>query len=438
MKKLLLTALIGLSFTGYAQNSRETLQQATSLLNGGKPAQAYQLLKQNYEQGKASNQELFLLGMSAKQSGNIGVAKQYFEQLLKRDPNAARVKLELAETVFQQGDKQYARNLLVDVKKLNPPQGVLQNINGFIAQIDNPNMARRSTDRVQWNFWGEAGVIVDSNANAAPVIDTVTMYNIPFTLSDDAKATDDVAKVVKLGVSNAIALGNKATWQTHLSAHWQDYNKLSQLDSLQLSLQTGPYIALSPQASLNVPITANRVKIGHNQSYYYYSYGISPRLTYRFNPQLSLNTGLSVSKRKYNSDNKPDVTTISLSPSLQYVLSPNDIIGGGLTLGKIESDNDFDSNNSLGVFANYRHQFENGFSTALSVGYEGQEYDGKEPAFSEIRKDKLFNASVSATKHIEAIDADVSLSVSYSKNNSNLPLYDYKRVQTYLGINKSF
>ncbi len=438
MKKLLLTTLISFSSIGYTQNSSETLKQATDLLNGGKPVQAYQLLQQGYTAKKASNQELFLLGMSAKQSGDSTAAKQYFEQLLARDPNAARVKLELAETVFQLGEKQYAKNLLIDVKKMNPPQGVLQNINGFIAQIDNPNAQRHSTKRGSWSVWGEVGFMVDSNANAAPAIDTVTMYNIPFTLSNNAKKTDDTAKVIKLGASHHMNLGKSVSWQTALSAHWQDYKKLSQLDSLQFSLQTGPSFQLSEKASLYVPFTGNRVKIGHQQSYYYYSYGLSPRLRYAFSPRMNLNSSLTISKRKYKSDNKPDVTTVSLTPSVQYALSTNDVINTGLMIGKTKSSNDFESNNSLGAFVNYQHQFDNGFLVAGSLSYDRQNYRGKEAAFSSVRKDKLFNASISITKKIKAINADLSLSISHSNNNSNLPLYDYKRNQTYLSLSKSF
>lgn len=439
MKKILLSVIVGLSCSTYAANTSATLQQASKLLSTDQADKAYQLLQVNYDANQVGNQELFLLGMAAKKSGDKAAAKGYFEQLLAREPNAARVKLELAETVFQQGDKQYARNLLVDVKNLNPPQAVLQNINGFIQQIDNPLATRQSTGgRVQWQTWGELGFMVDTNANAAPVVDTVTMYNIPFSLSDDAKETDDTAKIVKLGVSNARQINNTASWQTHLTAQWQDYNKLSELDSLQFSLQTGPYIALSPRTALNVPITANRVKIGHEQSYYYYSYGISPRLSYRASPELTLNTAVTLAKRKYKSESKPDVLVTTLTPSVQYALSSNDIIGWGLTLGKEKSDNDFDSSRLLGTFANYRHAFNDDFSISFSLGYEGQSYDGREAAFTKKRKDKLFNAGISATKYINAIDADLSLSISHSKNNSNLPLYDYKRTQTYLSINKRF
>ncbi len=437
MKRVLVTTLIGLSFVGYAQNSNETLQQATVLLDRGQPDQAYQLLQQSYEADKAGNQELFLLGMSAKGTGDKAAAKGYFEQLLARDPNAARVKLELAETVYQQGDKQYARNLLLDVKKMNPPQGVLQNINGFIAQIDNPNI-QSSRRGVSWNFWGEAGFMVDSNANAAPAIDTVTMYKIPFDLSDDAKETNDTAKIVKLGVSNAIPIGKQASWQTHLSMQWQDYTDLSNLDSLQLSLQTGPNVVLSNQTSLSLPVTANRVKFGHGEPYYYYGYGISPRLTYRVSPQLSLNLAGTVANRNYRSDSKPNVKTLTLTPSVQYAVSAQGVLGGGLTLGRESSDNDFDSNRSLGVYGNYRHQFDDSLMASISLGYEGQNYDDNEPAFSDKRKDKLFNVGVSVSKHVAPIDADISLSVSHTNNDSNLPLYDYKRTQTYLSINKQF
>ncbi len=440
MKKLVLATLVSLSCSVYAANDSAALNQATELLKNNQPEQAYQLLEKNYEAVNTSNQELFLLGISAKQAKNLTASQQYFEQLLKRDPSAARVKLELAETVFHLGNRQYARQLLVDVKNMNPPQAVLQNINNFIYQIDNPNVVQPTNNpsRVQWGVWGELGFMVDSNANAAPVIDTVTMYDVPFTLSDDAKQMKDNAKIAKLGITNHIKLSDRVYWQTQLSGHWKGYNTLSILDSLQFNLQTGPYVALIPTISLRLPVTANRVTIGHKDSYYYHSYGVSPQLNYQFSSKSNLSTAFTWAKRQYQNENKPDVTTLSLSLSLQYRLSENARIGVSFNLGEENSKNKFDSSSTLGGNINYSYSFNSDFSISSSLGYDVQSYKEKEAAFSEKRNDKLFNASISATQYLNAIGTDLSLSVSYSKNSSNLELYDYTRTQTYLSISKSF
>lgn len=435
MKKLLLSGMVGLSCLVGATDA-ERLQQAAQLLQVGEAGQAYELLLAQYDPQQADNQELFLLGMTAKESGKLEDAQGYFEALLAREPDAARVKLELAEVVYEQGGADYARSLLLEVRATNPPERVLQNINGFIAQIEHPNLDF-SNKRVYWGAWGEVGFIVDSNANAAPLVDTVTMYNIPFTLSDDAKQTSDTAKVVNVGLNNAIALSDNSRWLSRLSLQWQDYAKLSQLDSLQLTVQSGPSIGLSSRLMVDLPLTANRVRFGHEDSYYYYSYGVSPRLSYQATPKLNLYASLNAAVRKYR-QNRPDVRIYSFSPSLQYAFNEKSLLGFGLSVGREDSAQAWNSNRSVGVFSQFRHAFNDDFSAYVSAGYEQQSYDGREPAFATTRKDNLFNIGAGLNYHVKPLGADLNLSISHNHNDSNLTLYDYKRTQVYLNLRKQF
>ncbi len=47
-----------------------------------------------------------------------------------------------------------------------------------------------------WSFSFGLGYEYDSNVNAGPGVDTILMYNLPFTLSDDAKGNSDYAKKI--------------------------------------------------------------------------------------------------------------------------------------------------------------------------------------------------------------------------------------------------
>jgi len=174
----------------------EQLQQAQALLSAEQPDQALGLLEAAHDPATASTQEFFLLGVAAKQAGQLSRSEGYFRSALQREPNAGRIRLELAEVLFRQGKLDDSRAELVTVRAMNPPEQVRQNIDGFIAQVDqaraNPNAGPRGPQK-NWNAYITVGFTSDSNVNAGPDSDTVFLYGLPFTLSSAAQETQDTA-----------------------------------------------------------------------------------------------------------------------------------------------------------------------------------------------------------------------------------------------------
>lgn len=112
------------------------LNEADILLSADRADEALVLLEANYDSATASTQEMFLLGISAKQTGQFSKAAEYFQLALQREPNAGRIRLEYAETLFRLGRYEQSRAELVTVRGMNPPTPVLANIDRFIATVD--------------------------------------------------------------------------------------------------------------------------------------------------------------------------------------------------------------------------------------------------------------------------------------------------------------
>jgi len=154
-----------------AQTPSQTNAQVRALLASGQAQEAQALLAPLAQSGQADNQTPFLLAMAAKQQGNWTAVKGYLNELLAREPAAARVKLELAEALYRTGEPIRARQLLNEVKASNPPAKVGENIDAFLAfiQSETPSL---------FSGWVSIGRLHDSNANQGPDIDTVLMYNL--------------------------------------------------------------------------------------------------------------------------------------------------------------------------------------------------------------------------------------------------------------------
>jgi tetratricopeptide (TPR) repeat protein len=325
MKKLLTTTILSLAiFTTFASHSANTdleLTIAQDMLNKNQAKDGYDFLLAGFDESSVNPLEYRLLGILAKTNGKLFTAKDYFNLAIKHSKNPAltgEMKLELAQVEYQLGNGDIAKSYLSQVKSSNPPKKVGDNIDNFLEVI-----ATRGTPS-KYRFNASVGLIHDSNVNAGPSVDSVLMFGLPFTLSTDAKATSDSAKVLKFGASHNTAIADDKSVQSSLSLSKTDYNKLDNLDSLSLSLSSGVSYKISDKTDYNkldnldslslslssgvsykisdktvvsVPFVADWVKIGHDNSYYSYSYGIAPQLRHQIDKQLSANGNMAISRK---------------------------------------------------------------------------------------------------------------------------------------------
>lgn len=432
MKKWLFLVLLG-SFgsSAMAANSTGDLQKAMVLLEKGQPQQAYTLLSKNMNQSSKDAQEWFLLAMAAKESGRPAEEPiSYLEKVLSIDPKSDRTKLELASLLYKQGDVDKAKRYFNEVKANNPPVAVGKNIDSFMADA--------AANSKSWQLRAYAGLMYDSNVNSGPSIDSVLIFGLPFQLSTDAKKTADSAWKAGISFDHVKKLGEKSSWQSNFAVNQTDYKKVDTLDTLTLAASTGLGWKLGDKTALNLPLVYEQAKVGHDKSYYYYSYGISPQLQHQPNEKTVLGIAGTASKRLYKDQNERNINAWSISPSVNYQLGKADSVGAGLVFGKEKSRLDIFSNRLASANVGYSHTFQNGVKGNTTYTYTDTKYEGVEPAYTEARHDKSDSLTASVTVPLKQLRSDINLSVSHTENASSLNIYDYNRDQVFISLQKQF
>jgi tetratricopeptide (TPR) repeat protein len=418
------------SFISYANNNL-VFNTANSLLLKNHSREAYELLKVNHHSDSTNPQEYFLLAMASKNIGKVISAKKYLNKAIKLSPNDnARLKLELANLEYQLGNSDIAKEHLVAVQATNPPKMVGDNIGILLTNIENGTAPKNYSVSVN------LGYLSDSNVNAGPSVDSILMFGLPFTLSADAKENSDNA--VKYGISfnhNKI-LTDAQTWQTSASFNATNYRKLHNYDSISLALSTGPSYKMGSWF-ISSPIVYDRVKIGHENSYYSYSYGIAPQFRNQITKQLAQTFVITTSKKKYQSGNNKDTKNHSLTYNLNYQINPQSYMSFGLNTSRIDSKIATSDNKTNGLNLSYGYGFANGVQLGLSANYSKTKYQGVEVAYGKTRDDNALNVGVNASYAINA-KQNISLSISRTNNNSNIEMYQYKHKQTNLNWNYRF
>ncbi len=436
MKKILIGIFIVSSFL-FASTIKEINAQAIEYLKNSKMSQAKQLLEHAYENGTYDNETLFLLGKIATEENELDSAVVYFEKLLKRDQGANRVRLELAAIYYKLGNLQRAKELFLLVKASHPPKQVGDNINGFISLIDKGVLA--NNNRKNWAVSLGIGYMYDSNANAGPDVESVLIYDLPFTLSADAKESTDHAMKYSFSFNHLkkFESNSRLFWQSAIVANIVDYNHLNTLDSKIVNLSSGPTYKYN-NYTFSLPANMSYVIIGHKYSYYSLNYGLSPQLYYQYTPNLSFSTTLSLGEKKYYNNPNRKSKTGMLSFSSRYFLNQSSFFNIGAYTGREVSKTDVFSNNSRGINLGYYKAFSKNLTIYLSENYSRTGYDGVEAAYNKSRDDRTNNISANVSYFIDILKINCSLNLSYTKNNSNITMYEYKRKIAEFLVSKSF
>jgi len=416
--------------TAVDANPAITHDQARALLADGQAAQAQALLHTQFPDGDFDNKTLFLLALAAKQQSDWQAAKTHLETLLTHDPAAARVKLELAEVLFRNNEPMRARQLLLEVKASNPPSKVGENIDAFLAFI-------KSGTPSLFSGWASLGRVYDTNANQGPDIDTVLIYNLPFTLDKDARGNADWGTTLRAGGNLHHAINDRLALQAGVSVYSSDYDTLDSVDVLSLSANAGASFRRNDWA-FSLPYVLNTVKIGHQSDWYQISHGVAPQFSWQINPRLSMQGSLAWQNKRYRGNHERGGHALTVSPSLRVGINSSSYASVGGYAGKENSGIQTSRNHSHGVNLGYYKVFNRSWNLYILSSWSQTDYSGIENAYNTSRKDERWDMTGNLNYRIIPWDANLSLSYTYAHNQSSIVMYRYQREQTMLSIAKNF
>jgi outer membrane protein len=140
------------------------IAKAQSLLNAGQALTAYDLLMKLEYEGSGNTAFDYLLGVAALEAGKPDRATLALERVLASDPNYAGARIDMGRAFMLLGDRVRAREEFTAVLGLNPSVKVRQMVEGFLAQMAQRSVAKKTT----WTGFFGITLGRDSNVNNAP------------------------------------------------------------------------------------------------------------------------------------------------------------------------------------------------------------------------------------------------------------------------------
>lgn len=374
-----------------AQDSADYIQKAVSLMNEGKFKDAYDLLNKNYQAHKDDLQINFMLGQCAFELQKFEEAKKEFQAVLAT----------------------------------NPPPVVGENIKRFIEMIE----AQKN-----WYARVSVGYLYDSNVNAGPTAKSVLMFGVPFELSKDAREKSDNGEMVSASFGYLSPMTKTFAWQSEFSISHTGYFRYSEFNSEIYSASTGPSLRNS-KIAFSLPFLFDYTEIGSDR--YSYAFGISPQIQYALSQNIILSASWTGQSKYYYTSKDRTGTAWSGNASLRFNLSQSMFIQPGYRHTEENTQKAYLDNKSDAVSLGFYTGLPKGFSLFVQPSMSWNKYKEKEAAYDHARDDLQYIVNANLSKDLGKGFA-AAIGYTYTRNDSNLAIYDYKREQVTFQVSKAF
>lgn len=444
MRKLLFALLCCTHLLAHAD--APTLTKAHQLISSGKPAEALELLRpmRDAEDGNAVYH--YLLGIAQLDTGHLPEAEAELKRSLELKPDLAQARAELGRAYALQGDAINAYLAFKEVRAANVPPEAKAGMNRFIDGV-----ARNLNPRKTVFGSVSLGLGYDSNVNSGTSISSITLPlfgGVTAALDPQGSPKDSAFAIVSGNLTVDKPVNDSLNFVADAAASGK-FNFDSNLDTYNLS--TGAISAGLRHTAGPRQLSASVSYDGLHYLNRLYRNQTGLDLGWRQivdMPMADLPLDLDVQLRYAYLDYPDDsgrnahrtVLNVGVRPAffgrrIQY--APQLF---GVYLGKeqtTDSAADHLSYDLWGLRAAYLDRIRTGMTWFVSGGVEQRRYDAEETLFMRKRDDRQFDVTLGLNYDLGNAWSLVP-SVQWIDNDSNIPVYEFRRTLVNVAARKSF
>jgi len=417
-----------------AAQTDQQLQQAIALQAQGQSEAAYRLLAPQADARAGQPDFDYLLGLTAADTGRYAEAITALQRVLAVQPSNAQARAEIARVYALAGDIDTARAEF-DTVNSDPtvPDPVRQRLGRLVRDYD--RRIGGGGDDVTGFVDGEAGY--DRNINSATGLSSITLpifaFLGPATLTGPATRMHDGYYQLQAGLSGSTGVSRQDRIYASLLGSWRDNFESNLFDQAGVTGTGGISHAFANTDIVSLSGQVQRFWLG--RSGYRTSIGGIAQYTTRLSEGRALSAQIQYYRFDY--DRNPLRDADRYAATLTYADRTSfAALGGGLER-TVRS-----GARNLGYwFAALQAGTERPLASNLALlaggSVEHRDYQGTETLFLKGRADTQLDATLGLRV---ALGGGVSLRprVTYTRNFSNIQLYDYSRVTGSAGIRFEF
>jgi outer membrane protein len=414
------------------------LNEAEKLVQGGRAADAYNLLLPHEDELAGEVRYDYLLGIAALDSGKPDKATLAFERVLAVDPNFAGARLDMARAYYHLGDLTRARAEFDTVLSQNPPPAARATITRYLEAIEKQEQAKKTAKSAYF----EASYGRDSNVNnstAQSQISVPALGNLIFTLDPTNVKRGDTYTLFGFGGDIAHEVGEGYAVFAGGDLRYRSNSSEDRFDYTSGVARTG--LAWSNEANVvRATLSGDRYFLDHNRNRTGTALGFDWRHT--VTPTMLFNAFSTYTRYRF------DQQALTTNDFDQYLLGIGGLrlyddgrsaVNASVFIGREDDTRGrADGNKNIrGLrFGGQLRVHERGDFFA-SVGAQRGTYDRENVAFQTTRADNQYDAVAGFIWRVDSAWS-VRPQVLFIHNDSNIPIYAYKRTDVSITLRRDF
>lgn len=412
----------------------DAVRDAIAQIQAGRAGEAYARLAPLVNTRAGDPDFDYALGLAAADSGKPAEAIIAFQRVLALQPNNAQARAELARAYALAGDIDTARAQFdTVVQDPSLPDPVRQRLDVVVRDFDR-KIAGGGTDVTGFV---DVSAGWDSNINSAT---NLTQISIPLfaglgagALGANARETDKAFYELQGGASVVSAVDRQTRLFGSVLGTWRDNIASDAFDQASATVTGGGAYTLASRDV--VSLSAQFQNFWLNDQSFRQAYGVIGQYTRLLSGGRALTFAGQGFRLDYNNDPLRDASRYGMAVSYLDRLT---ILGA--SLGKEDTRNaagDHLSYTYGGLNAAVEYPIQPGLNLIAGASGEWRAYDAADPLFLDERDDKQIDASL-GLKLLIAENFYVRPRITYTRNWSNIALYDYDRMTVSIGVRAEF
>lgn len=377
----------------------------------------------NDADGKIRSEARFRLAMMASSAGRLTQAAVLLRQILDEQPEASRVRLELAMLLHKMGDEQSALRHLRGLRSTDLPPNLVQFVDRLSASL-------RAAKPLGFNL--ELALAPDSNINRATRSDTLGTVFGDFTI--DQKKKSGVGAAVRalgqarLSMTDSLNLVVRASSEANIYRD-QDFNDIA------LDVAAGPEWQAG-RVRVNAELGASQQWYGMKPYQRSVRIGASAVIPIGVASQLRIDASARRSDNRFN--DLQDGRGASGQVRFERALSQRLMVSASLGADRFRArDAAYSTRSWRAGIAAYREVGSLTVNLAADIGR--LEADDRLQLLPKARSDRSTRVSLGMVmRRLTVAGFSPMTRLVIERNQSTVAFYDYKRVRSEFGIARAF
>lgn len=400
----------------------DALRLIAELIIAGKIDEAESALNQVTGRTGDCLQEQFLAAQIAIRQNRLNDALAVYDSLIAADPSQTRIRIERARLLVAMGRVAEANTAFRELRQSALSANTLVYIDRYLSAL---------RQRQPWTLQFAAAAGYDSNASAGPDQDTVTLFGLPFTLSEEAQ---------QQGAATATLSGSGSyKWSVTDTADLRVSGGLRHTDvegrTFDDTLASGQIGITRPGERTSFSAFATGYRRWFGGDGFSHALGGQGIADYRATDTLRLSVLLSVQDVDYDTDKNRNglVTNVTLR-GLKSLGQDRAIL---FFAGVIVEDARAKAleNVTVRVGGAFINRWSTGVRLSLRPEIAYREFDGIQPAFGIKRADWRYTGTVElAAPPVGTERLSPFAAYTFTRNDSNIDFNTFTRHQVRAGL----